>query len=110
VKTMINKLVEIKFDNDVLKLDSTLVAGKEHNGSNISMYIGPLDFDLLHHNLFLINSGVIKILTKELGVSLDNCDEFLLSALTEALVYEWNLHKGKVSNSETSKVVKYRNN
>lgn len=107
---MIDKLVEVKFDNDLMKLESALVSGKERDGGNIAMYVGPLDFDILHHNLFLINSGVIKILTKELGVNLDNCDEFLLSALTEALVYEWNLQKGKVSNSETSKVVKYRNN
>jgi hypothetical protein len=107
---MKNKTVEVKFDNDILNLECAIVAGKEQDSANISMYVGPLDLDLLHHNLFLVNSGVIKILTRELGISLDNCDEFLLSALTEALVYEWNLHKGKVSNSETSKVVKYRDN
>jgi hypothetical protein len=107
---MIDKLVEVTFDNEVLKLESSLVAGKELDGANISMYVGPLDLDILHHNLFLVNSGVLKILTKELGVSLDNCDEFLLSALTEALVYEWNIYKGKVCDSGSSKVVKYRDN
>lgn len=107
---MIDKLVEVKFDNETLSLESVLIAGKEPDNANVSMYVGPLDLDILHHNLFLINSGVIKILTKELGVNLDNCDEFLLSAITEALVYEWNIQKGKTSDSGSSKVVKYRDN
>lgn len=105
---MMDKLIHVRFDDETLKLESALIAGKEPDSNNISMYVGPLSLDDLHHNLFLINSGVIKILTKELGINLDNCDDFLLSAVTEALVYEWNLHKGKVSDSGSSKVVKYR--
>lgn len=107
---MIDKQIHVRFDNETLRLESALIAGKEPDSNNISMYVGPLSLDDLHQNLFLINSGVIKILTKELGVNLDNCDDFLLSAVTEALVYEWNLHKGKTSDSGSSKVVKYRNN
>ena len=73
------------------------------------MYVGPLALDDLHHNVFLINSGVIKILTRELGIKLDDCDDFLISAITEALVYEWNTEKGHVPNPEFSKVIKYPN-
>ena len=107
---MIDKLIHVRFDDETLSLESALIAGKEPDNNNISMYVGPLSLDDLHQNLFLINSGIIKILTKELGVSLDNCDDFLLSAVTEALVYEWNIQKGKTSDSGSSKVVKYRDN
>ena len=86
---MIDKQIHVRFDNETLRLESALIAGKEPDSNNISMYVGPLSLDDLHQNLFLINSGIIKILTKELGVNLDNCDDFLLSAVTEALVYEW---------------------
>jgi hypothetical protein len=106
---MTNRQVEVKFSDETTKLESALIAGKESNGGSISMYVGPLDLDELHHNLFLVNTGVIKILTRELGVKLDDCDDFLISAITEALVYEWNTEKGHVPNPEFSKVVKYRN-
>ena len=109
VEIMINRQVEVRFSDETTKLESALIAGKEPNGGNISMYVGPLALDDLHHNLFLISSGVIKILTRELGIKLDDCDDFLISAITEALVYEWNTEKGHVPNPEFSKVIKYPN-
>ena len=72
--------------DETIELESALIAGKEPNGGNISMYVGPLALDESTHNLFLINSGVIKILTRELDIKLDDCDDFLISAITEALV------------------------
>ena len=84
-----------RFDNEIIRMESALIAGKEPDRNNTSMYIGSLNLDEFTKHLFLINSGILKILTKELDIDLDDCDDFLLSAVTEALVYEWNLHNGE---------------
>jgi hypothetical protein len=110
---MNKKNVEIRFENEtVTNMESALITGKElgKGRSSTSMYIGPLHPDDLHDALFLANTGVIKILTEEMGVDLDDCDDFLLSAMSEALTYEWNVKRGRASDNNFSKVIKYRNN
>lgn len=106
---MINKNIEIRFNGETVRMESALIAGKETRENNTSMYIGPLNLDEIHNALFLVNTGVLKILTRELGVELDDCDDFLLSAMSEALTYEWNAQRGKVPDVDASKVIRYRN-
>ena len=104
-----NRIVEIKFQDELIKMENVLIAGKEANGENsTSMYIGHLDLDELHNALFYINSGIIKILTGELDIPLDNCDDFLLSAISEALTREWNVQHGHAPDVAVSKIIKYR--
>jgi hypothetical protein len=101
--------IEIKFQNELIRMENVLIAGQEADGENsTSMYIGHLDLDELHNALFYIHSGVIKILVSELGIPLDNCDDFLLSAMTEALTREWNVQNGHAPDVAVSKVIKYR--
>ena len=106
---MINKTVEIRFKNEVVRMESALIAGKETGEDCTSMYVGPLNLDEIHKALFLVNTGVLKVLTRELGINLDDCDDFLLSAMSEALTYEWNVQRGKASNTDVPRIVKYRN-
>lgn len=106
---MINKSVEIRFKDEIIRMESALIAGQESEQNSTSMYIGPLNLDEIHKALFLVNTGVLKVLTRELGIDLDDCDDFLLSAMSEALTYEWNVQRGKASKTDAPRIVKYRN-
>jgi hypothetical protein len=104
-----NNPIEIKFQNEIIKLESALIVGKENESENTNaMYIGSLNFDELHNALFYVNVTVLKILTGEMGVPLDECDDFLLSAMSEALTRQWNVENGHVPDVEVSKVTKFR--
>jgi hypothetical protein len=104
-----DKTIEIKFQNELIKLESALIVGKEKDSENTNaMYCGSLNFDELHNALFYVNVTVLKILTGEMGVPLDDCDDFLLSALSEALTRQWNVDNGHAPDVEVSKVTKFR--
>jgi hypothetical protein len=100
-----SKIINITFNDELVRMNSALIAGKETAGTHTSMYVGPLNLNELHNTLFLINTGVLKILTQELDIDLDDCDDFLLSAISEAITYEWNVQRGKAN---APRVVKYR--
>lgn len=106
---MSDRVVEIKFKDEIVRMESALITGKEANRGNTSMYVGPLDLNEIHNALFLANAGILKVLTGEMDIDLDDCDDFLLSALSEAITYEWNVQRGHARNPEVSKVVRYRN-
>jgi hypothetical protein len=92
-----------------IELESALITGKEADGlSYTAMYMGRLDLDELHNALFYANTGILKILTEQLDIPLENCDDFLLSAISEALTRQWNVQHGHAPDVNISKVIKYR--
>ena len=97
--------IEIRFKNEIVRMESALIAGQETRENSTSMYVGPLSLDEIHKALFLVNTGVLKVLTQELDIDLDDCDDFLLSAMSEAITYEWNTRRGKAS---SPRIIKYR--
>lgn len=106
---MSDRIIRIHFQDEYMQLENALVAGKELDGrTNTTMYMGPLDLDELHNALFYINTGVLKILSEQLEIPLENCDDFLLSAVSEALTKEWNVQNGNAPDVKISKMIKYR--
>jgi hypothetical protein len=104
-----NRIVQVKFENELINLESALIVGKEVGGTkNTAMYVGSLDFDDIHSVLFYVNTSVLKILTGQMGIDLDDCDDFLLSAMSEAITKEWNVQNGHAQDVEMQKVVKFR--
>lgn len=106
---MSHNVIEIRVKDEIIRMENALIAGKEIGSNSASMYMGPLNLNELHNALFLINTGVLKILTRELDIDLDDCDDFLLSAISEAITYEWNVQRGQAKNASASKIVRYRN-
>jgi len=108
---MNERVIQVRCENELIELENALIAGKEADGrSTTAMYMGRLNLDELHNALFYANTGVIKILTEQLDIPLDNCDDFLLSALSEALTREYNVKHGHAPDVNISKVIKYRRN
>jgi hypothetical protein len=106
---MNDRTIRVMCQNEVVELENALIAGKDADGrSTTALYMGRLDLDELHNALFYANTGVIKILTEQLEIPLDNCDDFLLSALSEALTREWNVQHENAPDVNFSKVIKYR--
>lgn len=106
---MSERVIQVKCGNELVELENALIAGKEADGrSTTAMYMGRLDLDELHNALYYANTGVIKILTEQLEIPLENCDDFLLSALSEALVREYNVQNGHAPDVNFSKVIKFR--
>ena len=106
---MSERVIRVTCADELIELESALIAGKESDGrSTTAMYMGRLDLDELHNALFYANTGVLKILTEQLDIPLENCDDFLLSAISEALTREWNVQHGHAPDVNVSKVVKYR--
>jgi hypothetical protein len=104
-----NRTVEITFKDEFMRMEDILIAGRDvDTGNYTTMFIGDLDLNELHNALFYINTGVIKILTNELGISLDDCDDFMISSISEALTREWNVQRGSYTESGVSRVIKYR--
>ena len=106
---MNERVIRITCQDELIELESALIAGKEADGrSTTAMYMGRLDLDELHNALFYANTGVLKILTEQLEIPLENCDDFLLSAISEALTRQWNVQHGNAPDVNVSKVIKYR--
>lgn len=106
---MNERVIRVRCADELIELESALIAGKEADGrSTTAMYMGRLDLDELHNALFYVNTGVIKILTEQLDIPLDACDDFLLSALSEALTRQYNVKHGHAPDVNVSKVIKYR--
>lgn len=106
---MNERTIRVTCQDEIIELENALIAGKEADDlSSTAMYMGRLNLDELHNALFYANTGVIKILTEQLDIPLDACDDFLLSALSEALTREYNVQHGHAPDVNISKVIKYR--
>jgi hypothetical protein len=106
---MNERVIQVKCGDELVELENALIAGKESDGlSTTALYMGRLDLDELHNALFYANTGVLKILTEQFEIPLENCDDFLLSALSEAFTRELNVQHGHAPDVNISKVIKYR--
>jgi hypothetical protein len=106
---MNERVIQVKCGDELVELENALIAGKESDGlSTTALYMGRLDLDELHNALFYANTGVLKILTEQFEIPLENCDDFLLSALSEAFTRELNVQHGHAPDVNVSKVIKYR--
>lgn len=102
----------ITFSEEKFEMKNALISGRNNDffGSPISIYCGALDLEEIHHSLFYIHRAVLKLLLDEFDFPLDECDDFLLSAVSEALTKEWNVRNGMKENVAVNKVVKFRKN
>lgn len=106
-----NKTVKIEFQNEIIEMENVLIAGREaHEQLYTAMYGGSLDLDELHNLLFYTQTTVIKILTGQFEIPFERVDDFLLSAMSEAITKEWNVMHGKAPDVDIERVSKYRNN
>lgn len=80
------------FTGEIFRMESALISGvmNDEIASPMSLYSGKLDLEEVHSALFYANRAVIKILMDEFGIPLDCSEEFLLSAVTEAVTEEYN--------------------
>jgi hypothetical protein len=105
------RTIEIHFQGEKIIMDNALIAGKESSQLHYTaMYGGSLDLDELHNLLFYAQSTVIKILTGQFDIPFEHVDDFLLSAMSEAITKEWNVMQGKARDVDIERVSKYRNN
>ena len=82
--------INIFFADERMKLDNALIAGRLEDGSPTSCYIGSIDPDEIHSCLYYSQRAIIRLLTDQFKVPLEEVDSFLLSALAEALTKEYN--------------------
>lgn len=80
------------FTGEIFRMKSALISGVMNDGtiSPMSLYSGTLDLEEVHNALFYANRAVIKILMDEFGIPLDCAEEFLGSAVSEAVTEEYN--------------------
>lgn len=102
--------IKVTFSGETMEFSSALFGGAANDfvNSPLSVYCGSLDLDELHNALFYINRTVLKVLIDELEIPLDECDEFLFSAVMEALTKEYNVRHGGNPDMHIRKTVKYR--
>lgn len=100
-----NNNIKIIFADESFTLKSALISGKHNDFHPTSIYCGELDFDEIHSALYYANRAVIKLLTEHFGVPFDNVDDFLLSALSEAMTKEWNVMNSGDSDTEVRKTI-----
>lgn len=80
------------FTGEIFRLQNALISGvtNDEMKSPMSLYSGTLDLEEIHNALFYANRAIIKVLMDEFGIPLDCSEEFLLSAVTEAVTEEYN--------------------
>jgi hypothetical protein len=82
--------INILFADERMNLDSALISGRQMDGSPTSCYIGSIDLDEIHSALYYSHRAIIHLLTDKFDVPFEEVDNFLLSALAEALTKEYN--------------------
>jgi hypothetical protein len=104
-----NKSINVVFADEHFKLSSALISGKidDNYGTPTSCYAGSLNPEEVHSALFYAHRAVIRILIDEFNVPLENVDDFLLSALSEALTKEYNNHARGETDMDIKKSIKF---
>lgn len=104
--------VKIDFSGEIIELENVLIGGRaaKEPYAPMSLYGGKLNLDELHNSLYYINRAVIHLLVNEFEIDLEEVDGFLLSALSESLVKEYNLQSEGRSDANVHKVVSKRKN
>jgi hypothetical protein len=101
--------IKIQFNNESFEMKNALIAGRndDYFGSPTSCYIGSLNPDEIHSALYFTHRAVIRLLCDQFNVPLDEVDDFLLSALSEALTKEYNNRIKGEDDMDVRKTVKY---
>lgn len=104
--------INVMFPDESFEFKSILISGRVNNPDETptSAYGGPLDLDEIHTCLFYANRAIIKLLTEEFEIPLETVDEFLFSAISEALTKEWNAQAKGLPDMDVRKVVRHRKN
>ena len=82
--------IKISYADERLELRNALISGRQVDGSPTSCFIGSIDLDEIHSSLYYSQRAIIRLLTEQFDVPLEEVDSFLLSALAEALTKEYN--------------------
>lgn len=106
-----DKPIRLEIAGESVELKSALISGRTNDfyGSPLSCYAGSLEIEELHTALYFAHRAIIRILCDELEVPIEKIDDFLLSALSEALVKEQNNRMTGESDLNVSKKVKFNN-
>lgn len=94
--------------DEMMTFDNALVSGKLNDPDQTpsSLYNGELDLQEIHSALYYANRTVIKLLVEELDVSFEHVDDFLLSAVSEAITKEYNALNKDDSDLDVRKIYK----
>lgn len=86
------KDIRVIAGDETMTLKGALISGDLDDGigSPTSMYIGMMDLDDIHRALYYANRTVLNILVDEFNIPFEKTDDFLVSAMSEALVKEYN--------------------
>lgn len=103
--------IKVSYTSESFEMESALISGRTNDfiGVPTAVYCGSLDLDEIHSALFYANRAVIMLLRDEFEVSTEECDKFVLSALTEALTKEWNVGRDGNTDVEVRRIVKHHN-
>lgn len=82
--------IKVTFANEVMEMENALIAGRLTDGSPTSCYMGSIDPDEIHSYLYFTHRAVIRLLVDQMGVPFEKVDDYLVSALSEAMVKEYN--------------------
>lgn len=105
-----NGLTITAFTGETFEMRSALISGIAPNQGHfmpLSLYSGALDLEELHDAIFYANRAMLKVLMDEFGIPLSNSEEFLLSAVTEAVTAEYNARASGKSDVDIKKVVRH---
>jgi hypothetical protein len=108
---MIKDPIKVEYSVEKFEMQSALISGKvnDYIGTPTSVYCGPLNLDEIHTALYYTNRTVIRLLVDEFGIDIDRVDEFILSALSEALTKEWNNDRTGETDIDIRKSLRKRN-
>lgn len=95
-----------KFSGEEQFFESALIGGMRVDGMASAMYVGKMDLEDVHANLFGSCRAIINMLTGEFNIPFDEVDSFILSAVSEALTLEYNNRMSGKSDLQVHKVVK----
>jgi hypothetical protein len=100
--------IKIQFADEIMFLENALLSGRQMDGSPTSCYIGTMDPDEIHSYLYFANRAVIKLLVDQFNLPLEEAENFLISALGEALTKEYNNHFTGESDMDVKASLKFK--
>jgi hypothetical protein len=103
--------IKVTYGQETMHLKNVLLGGRidDYHEQPTSFYGGVLDLDEIHNSLHHIIRAVIKMLTSEFEIPLEEVDDFVLSALAEAITKEWNVIHSGHSDVDIQKITKSNN-
>jgi hypothetical protein len=102
--------IKVQYETERMNLDIMLVGGRDVTGHPTSAYIGPLNPDDIHNCLYYANRAIIKLFVNHFHVPFDDVDNFMISALSEAMTKEYNDHRAGRSDLEARTSIKFNKN